>query len=160
MTMRLADKDKANLRFDVGTRVECNTGDWSPGTVIKHFYVEKGRFPKGMCVPYQVQLDNGSVIFAPYDRDGVIRRIAQNFELHEAVGRGDVEEMKRLLEKDEDMMSLCAHDAHGWTVMHYAVDYAIEEPADGLLLVMTLLNQSSAPAVFKEAQGKDNDWVR
>lgn len=72
MSIKLADKDTVKLRFEVGARVECNCGTWKPGTVIKHFYTQAS-FPEGMCVPYQVQLDDGKRIFAPADEDRVVR---------------------------------------------------------------------------------------
>ena len=72
--MRLVDADATKLRFEIGERVECNCGQWKPGTVVKLFYVQK-KFPKGMCVPYQVKLDDGKLIFAPDDVDRIIRKL-------------------------------------------------------------------------------------
>lgn len=74
MSINIADTPTMLLRFPVGTRVECNCGTWKPGTVIKHFYAQKS-FPEGMCVPYQVQCDDGKKIFAPRDVDAVIREL-------------------------------------------------------------------------------------
>ena len=74
MSIKLADKDSIQLRFAIGTRVECNCGTWMAGTVVKHFYAQKS-FPEGMCVPYQVRLDNQKLIFAPADEDRVIREL-------------------------------------------------------------------------------------
>lgn len=74
MSIRLADAGSTKLRFAVGARVECNCGQWKPGTVIKHFYVQK-TFKEGMCAPYQVRLDDNKLIFAPADQDNVIRAI-------------------------------------------------------------------------------------
>lgn len=61
-----------HLRFDMGARVACNTGDWSPGIVVKHNYREPN-WPAGKIAPYQIQLDDGRLIFAPVDDDRVIR---------------------------------------------------------------------------------------
>lgn len=58
-------------RFDIGTRVLCNTGMWSPGKVVAHNYTESDW--GGKTVPYQVELDEGGLIFAPVDEDYVIR---------------------------------------------------------------------------------------
>uniref|UniRef100_A0A7S2CS79 CobW C-terminal domain-containing protein n=1 Tax=Haptolina brevifila TaxID=156173 RepID=A0A7S2CS79_9EUKA len=80
MSIKIADKDTIKLRFDVGTRVECNCGQWKAGTVVKQFYVQKS-FPEGMCVPYQVQLSDGKLIFAPADEDRVIRLATSDTEL-------------------------------------------------------------------------------
>ena len=73
MSIKLSDKEATTLRFPVGTRCECNCGQWKSGTVVKHFYVQSS-FPEGMCVPYQVELDDGKKIFAPADVDCVIRK--------------------------------------------------------------------------------------
>ena len=43
--MRLVDADATKLRFEIGERVECNCGQWKPGTVVKLFYVG---FVRGM----------------------------------------------------------------------------------------------------------------
>ena len=66
------------LRFKVGSRVECCVGtnrgeaQWAPGTVIKLWYTEDS-FAQGFYAPYQVELDEGRLIFAPEDSDKCIR---------------------------------------------------------------------------------------
>ncbi len=61
------------LRFSVGTSVECNVGDetWMRGTVVALDYVEEGW---DQPAPYQVELEDGTLIFAPIDEDWVIRK--------------------------------------------------------------------------------------
>ena len=63
---------QAELRFEIGHRVVCNTGEWVPGVIIKHHYREKS-WPEGKIVPYRIKLDDGRSIFAPIDDDRVIR---------------------------------------------------------------------------------------
>ena len=64
------------LRFKVGSRVECCVGTnhldtrWEPGTVIKLWYFTQGSH----VAPYQVELDEGNLIFAPEDSDRCVRR--------------------------------------------------------------------------------------
>eukprot|EP00937_MAST-01D_sp_MAST-1D-sp2_P000582 g582.t1 len=61
------------LRFAVGQRVEANAaGGWSPGTVVKLLYRGPG-MPAGFVAPYQIKLDNGSLIYAPVDDDRVVK---------------------------------------------------------------------------------------
>ena len=73
--MSIADKATVQLRFPVGTRVECNCGTWKAGTIVAHFYTQPD-FGRGKCVPYQVRLDEGDrLIFAPNDEDVVVRRL-------------------------------------------------------------------------------------
>jgi len=64
------------LRFPVGTRVQCRTSQgedgWTLGSVAKHWYREE-RWPAGRIAPYQIKLDDGKMIFAPLDDDRVIR---------------------------------------------------------------------------------------
>ena len=61
------------LRYAVGTSVECNVGgdQWMRGTVVALDYVEEGW---DQPAPYQVELEDGTLIFAPIDEDWVIRR--------------------------------------------------------------------------------------
>jgi len=69
----------AELRFDVGDRVECSVGDrqnvrkWLPGTIIKTHYKEP-TFGDGFSAPYQIRLDMGNLIYAPADEDCTIRK--------------------------------------------------------------------------------------
>jgi hypothetical protein len=71
-----AVEEKA-LRFGRGARVVCNTGrkadaPWEAGTVVALFHREEGWAP-GEVVPYQVRLNDGTLIYAPFDADGCIR---------------------------------------------------------------------------------------
>jgi len=69
-------KEVQSLRFRVGDKVECNTGNWSKGEVVAVLYRERGiRSALGEGIaPYQIKLDNGPLIFAPMDDDRVIRK--------------------------------------------------------------------------------------
>ena len=68
------------LRFKVGDRVECNFGaGWAPGVVVAHFFRNES-FPIGKYVPYQIQLDDDGLIFAPVDDSRVIRREGDDSE--------------------------------------------------------------------------------
>ena len=63
-----------NLRFGVGDSVACNTGgSFQKGTVISQMDREEG-MPPGMVAPYQVKLDNESLIYVPEDTDGFVRK--------------------------------------------------------------------------------------
>ena len=98
MSIKISDKDTTTLRFPVGTRVECNCGQWKPGTIVKHFYVQSS-FPEGMCVPYQVKLDEGNkMIFAPADVDRVIRQLAEEPAV---MGLAEDEFMEEIEDKDK-----------------------------------------------------------
>ncbi len=65
------------LRFKVGSRVKCcvDEGRWASGTVIELWYTEDS-FAQGFYAPYQVELDEGRLVFAPEDSDGCVRREA------------------------------------------------------------------------------------
>merc|ERR1712078_769295 len=47
-------------------------GGRARGTVVDHFYREPG-WPPAHWAPYQVQLDNGGLIFVPTDQDQCVR---------------------------------------------------------------------------------------
>ena len=72
-TPELIAKRKLALRFAVGDAVECRTGDgFVPGKVTAHLYRDDF-MPPGVTAPYQIQLDNGKLIWAPEDDDKFIR---------------------------------------------------------------------------------------
>lgn len=45
----------AAYRFAVGARVQCNVGEWEPGTVVALDYREE-EWPRGDTAPYQVRV--------------------------------------------------------------------------------------------------------
>jgi len=59
------------LRFDMGTEVECRTGaeEWSRGKVVDRLW----KSPTGQVQPYQIELTDGTLIFAPADDNQLIR---------------------------------------------------------------------------------------
>ena len=69
---------RRTLRFGVGERVECKTGktEWSAGEVVALMFHDKESMPVGQVVPYQIKLDDGDLVWAPADKDGVIRKAA------------------------------------------------------------------------------------
>mmetsp|Transcript_44531 Transcript_44531/g.66101 ORF Transcript_44531/g.66101 Transcript_44531/m.66101 type:complete len:198 (-) Transcript_44531:81-674(-) len=71
----LDDETMPQLRFEIGTLVECRIGptDWAPGKVAQLWYREPG-WPQGSWAPYKIRLDDGRDIFAPGDLDQIIRR--------------------------------------------------------------------------------------
>lgn len=67
------------LRFTLGTRVQCRIGpdatkDWANGTVVLLWYREQN-WPPGSFAPYKIKLDDGREIFAPGDMDQIIRKL-------------------------------------------------------------------------------------
>ena len=74
MSMELSRATKLKLRFAIGDRVESKLQDWQPGTVVEQFYVQEG-FAAGTCMPYQVALDDGRLIFARQDEGHTIRAL-------------------------------------------------------------------------------------
>lgn len=54
------------LTYAVGDKVQCNCGSWETGTVHKLWYRES-LWETGRYAPYQVLLDNGSLIYVPRD---------------------------------------------------------------------------------------------
>ena len=74
MSMELSRATKLKLRFAIGDRVECKLQDWQPGTVVEQFYVQEG-FAAGTCMPYQVALDDGRLVFARQDESHTIRAL-------------------------------------------------------------------------------------
>jgi len=73
-TPEAREKKLKALRFGIGDKVQCNTGGgWAKGTVVKLMYREDD-MPPGMVAPYQVQLDDGNLIYAPADEDTLIKK--------------------------------------------------------------------------------------
>ena len=65
-------------RFEIGMRVKCNMGTWKEGTVVKHWYRDES-WPADKIVPYQIQLDEGPLIFAPKDDDRIIMKCEPSY---------------------------------------------------------------------------------
>jgi hypothetical protein len=82
-------KKKPKYRFTIGMKVECQTGKWSPGTVVALDYREDS-WPPGKTVPYQIQMDDGRLIFAPADEDQCIRRAPEHI-IHTLLEEQDAE---------------------------------------------------------------------
>ena len=66
------DLQQVPLRFNIGDAVECRIGadpvtGWAGGKVAMLWYRESN-WPKNSKAPYQVQLDDGKLIFAPVDK--------------------------------------------------------------------------------------------
>jgi len=72
--IRLASS--SNLRFVVGTKVQCRTGEtqWEAGTIIELNYRESS-WPPGETVPYFVKLDDGDFTFVPQDADHLCKKL-------------------------------------------------------------------------------------
>lgn len=66
----------SEYRFALGTQVLCRTGadEWSAGTIVKLAYSESD-WPRGRTVPYQVRLDEGTLIFVPQDVPELCRKL-------------------------------------------------------------------------------------
>mmetsp|Transcript_35055 Transcript_35055/g.109112 ORF Transcript_35055/g.109112 Transcript_35055/m.109112 type:complete len:379 (+) Transcript_35055:126-1262(+) len=64
------------LRFKVGTEVLCRTGaeEWSAGKIVQLNYREPD-WPRGRTVPYQVELEDGALIFVPNDVEQLCRKL-------------------------------------------------------------------------------------
>mmetsp|Transcript_45940 Transcript_45940/g.103768 ORF Transcript_45940/g.103768 Transcript_45940/m.103768 type:complete len:90 (-) Transcript_45940:57-326(-) len=72
-----AGNEFGNLRFGLGARVQCRIGEdpvtgWAAGSIVKLMYREEN-WPPDVVAPYQIQLDDERLIFAPHDIDQVIR---------------------------------------------------------------------------------------
>ena len=87
------------LRFAVGARVECNVGEWQPGTVLLHWYTQPS-FEAGMAAPYQVALDNGKTIYVPRDEDKCVRATPLlPVEIYRSAQRGELPKVVKWLRK-------------------------------------------------------------
>jgi len=74
VTPELLEKKQKMLRFKVGDKVKCNTGNgWQAGEVVALMYRDE-YMPPGMVAPYQVQIDGGNLIYAPADTDDLVRK--------------------------------------------------------------------------------------
>jgi len=69
------EKRIKRLRFSLGARVECRTGQdtWSAGNVEQLLW----KTASGEIVPYQIKLDNDTLIFAPADDNQLIRALKE-----------------------------------------------------------------------------------
>ena len=90
----LTEPTRMELRFGVGERVECFCDGWMPGTVVRQFYshthpslAPHPSLAGGKVVPYQIELDTGTLVYAPADDDRCIRAELPIACLHRAQAR-------------------------------------------------------------------------
>jgi G3E family GTPase len=83
-----------SLRFEIGQAVICNVGSWTAGKIIKLNYREPS-WPAEKVAPYQVELTDGRLIFAPIDDDRVVRE-------HDGGALPDSDYKEPVEVKDED----------------------------------------------------------
>jgi len=65
-------KPTTSLRFSVGEKVMINVGEWEPAKVVAHWYRE-ALWESGRYVPYQLELADGTLAWAPRDKDAFVR---------------------------------------------------------------------------------------
>ena len=63
------------LKYKLNDMVLCNCEDWKKGKIIKLWYRES-LWPTGLYAPYQVLLENGTLIWIPRDSDVFIKSIS------------------------------------------------------------------------------------
>ena len=59
-----ACKAEDQLRFDVGDKVQANTGKWREGTILRQW--DEGN-------PYRIELEDGTNVWGPIDEDAWVR---------------------------------------------------------------------------------------
>ena len=96
-----AEDGPPQYRFQVGDRVEANVGSFHPGTVVSIGYRE-AHWPPEKTVPYQIRLDEGPLIYAPFDEDRVVRAMPGHFVLQAAKAEDPEAMMEALLGDDGD----------------------------------------------------------
>lgn len=73
LLMAPAPPTDVELRFKIGDSVECCTGtSWSSGNIVALWY-RHATLPAGIYMPYQIELEDGELIYAPRDSDDCIR---------------------------------------------------------------------------------------
>ena len=73
LLMATAPPTDVELRFKIGDSVECYTGtSWSSGNIVALWY-RHASLPAGIYMPYQIEMEDGELIYAPRDSDDCIR---------------------------------------------------------------------------------------
>jgi hypothetical protein len=67
-------------------------------------YYSEPHWPRGRIVPYQVQLDDNRLIFAPMDDDRVIRELPSS-PLHDCLDSNDLNLLRELCSSKKDMLN-------------------------------------------------------
>lgn len=78
--MMAITEQRPKLRFEVGDRLECWCNEqWLLGVVVDLWWAHSG-WPPGHAAPYQIQLQDGSLVFAPQDTEQYVREAAPLLE--------------------------------------------------------------------------------
>merc|ERR1712083_837294 len=60
------------LTYKIGDKVQCNCRQWMAGEVVAYWFRDEW-WETGRYAPYQVKLDNGGLIYVPFDKSTFIR---------------------------------------------------------------------------------------
>jgi hypothetical protein len=72
----LEEEKRKKLRFAVGDIVETRTSElgYEKGKIVGLMYRDES-MPDGVMAPYRIELDNGTLTYAPFDNNAVIRKV-------------------------------------------------------------------------------------
>ena len=69
------EKKLKALRFKIGQSVLCNIDGWVPGTITALMWRDEEDMAPGMVAPYQIELEDGTILSAPSDSDQLVRAV-------------------------------------------------------------------------------------
>ena len=108
----VSEEDCLNeLRFKVGDRVNCHMGNqaWVSGTITMRNCIPPEEDEKRF--PYRIRLDNGDLVYAPSDNDGVVRKSFDTTEFEDMFKFGCRVEV---LEDGEWKSGTIVHSTPNW----------------------------------------------
>jgi G3E family GTPase len=88
------------LTYKIGDKIQCNVGQWVKGEIVAFWFRDEW-WETGRYAPYQVKLENGGLIYVPFDKSTFVRPLAATAKQQDAKKTGSKEKSGKRVDPDD-----------------------------------------------------------